>query len=118
MNKSSFEYQTGKRLKKTAPGAWDVLDDGIRVGGIKGVGTDAVLIQSLFNEFWKARKKQVFDRDGYKCVECGSPFQIECDHIVNRSQRGNSSMENLATLCRKCHYDKTNLLGKWAVKRA
>jgi len=78
---------------------------------------DSIVIAKLHDEFWKKRRLEVFSRDKFRCVQCSSPFRIECDHIQNRSQGGTHSMDNLQTLCHNCHYHKTNVLGKWAKKK-
>ena len=57
---------------------------------------------------WRQRRGRVFVRDGYKCCGCGrvgGPF--ECDHIVPLHKGGTDDMDNLQTLCRECHMDKT-----------
>lgn len=116
MNKSTCEKVTGGALKKTAPGSWILIistPDG--PGCIPGHGLkDTRVFQEIHDEFWKIRKAEAFKRDGYRCVMCSSPFQIECDHKVNRSQGGTHDLSNLQVLCRECHYAKTNLKGRWA----
>lgn len=56
---------------------------------------------------WNTIRIKIFDRDGYACVICGSRKRIECDHIVPRHQQGSNRPENLQTLCRECHLEKT-----------
>ena len=118
MNKGTCERLTGCRVRKLAPGQWALFeeDGDVPLAEAKGY-KDPAAIQDLHNQFWKQRRNQVFMRDNFKCVECGSPFQLECDHIENRSRMGTHKMENLQTLCRRCHYDKTNLLGRWAKRK-
>ena len=57
---------------------------------------------------WRRRRLEVFHRDGYRCRACGKAGVLECDHIIPR-QRGGAEydMENLQTLCRGCHIQKT-----------
>lgn len=40
-------------------------------------------------------------RDGGACVRCGSGEDIEMHHVIP----GESTLDNLATLCRDCHHD-------------
>lgn len=51
-------------------------------------------------------REQALDRDGHKCVRCSSTNQLTVHH-KDRSGRGadehNNDLENLETLCRKCH---------------
>ena len=107
MNKSTLEKQTGLRAFK-ANCNYYLGDYGLGDGFIYQGYFDSRAWKNLFDQWWARRRIEVFKRDGYKCVICQSPRNIECDHIVNRSQGGDSSMENLQTLCHICHEKKTN----------
>ena len=52
--------------------------------------------RSDFNIIWTKM------RDGFKCLVCDSKNNLEVHHIDNNKR--NDKPENLATLCRKCHY--------------
>ena len=58
---------------------------------------------------WTAARKAVLRRDGYRCRACGKAGVLEVDHIV--PLRIDSSkpynLENLQSLCRPCHFEKT-----------
>lgn len=51
-------------------------------------------------------KKAVLKRDRYKCVECGSTENIHVHHKQYRSNEGSNDLDNLVTLCAKCHKKK------------
>jgi len=55
---------------------------------------------------------QVFERDDFKCVACGSSAIdgaiLHVDHIIPRSKGGKDVMENYQTLCHKCNIGKSN----------
>ena len=51
-------------------------------------------------------KRAVWERDEGKCVECGSDFDIQYDHIIPFSMGGASTVENLQLLCAKCNQTK------------
>ena len=56
---------------------------------------------------WAAVRRRVFERDKYRCIECGGAGRLECDHF-DRDWRGDPyDMANLQTLCRTCHIEKT-----------
>lgn len=56
---------------------------------------------------WLRRRAAAFARDGYRCVECGSRWRLECDHIVPRAEGGTHDLANLRTICRDCHIGLT-----------
>lgn len=55
-------------------------------------------------------REQVYERDGRKCVNCGSPEELTLDHIVPKSKGGPRIFENLQTMCRTCNQRKGNRL--------
>lgn len=50
-----------------------------------------------------ALRETVFNRDGRKCLRCGSTNDLTVDHIFPRSSGGTHLLTNLRTLCRKCN---------------
>jgi 5-methylcytosine-specific restriction endonuclease McrA len=51
-------------------------------------------------------QKKVWERDAYRCVNCGSHIDLTVDHIVPESKGGTLDMDNLQTLCRSCNSRK------------
>jgi len=56
-------------------------------------------------EFKKIRE-EILKRDNYKCVECGSDYDVEVHHRIELSKDGTNSPDNLITLCHICHLKK------------
>ena len=63
---------------------------------------------------WRLRFK-VMQRDNFRCVACGrSPakdlsIELHVDHIKPWSKGGETVMENLQTLCKRCNLGKGNV---------
>ncbi len=59
---------------------------------------------------------RVMQRDNFSCKQCGaSPakypaVELHLDHIKPWSKGGETTYENLQTLCSKCNYGKSNLV--------
>ncbi|MCY6354346.1 HNH endonuclease [Clostridium sp. ZS2-4] len=54
---------------------------------------------------WNKTRRKVWERDKGKCVHCKKEVSLkEChiDHITS-GKKGSNNMENLRTLCPKCH---------------
>jgi HNH endonuclease len=54
---------------------------------------------------------QVWNRDGGKCVKCGSQENLEFDHIIPHSKGGATTYRNLQILCKRCNIEKSNIIG-------
>lgn len=51
-------------------------------------------------------RMEIFERDGNRCLRCGSQEQLSLDHIVPLSKGGTNDESNLQTLCRRCNSSK------------
>lgn len=54
----------------------------------------------------KKLREIVFEKDNYRCVECGDYRNLNVDHIVPWSWGGYTEENNLQTLCFKCNMSK------------
>jgi hypothetical protein len=54
-------------------------------------------------------KKRVWERDGHRCVICGSTYTAAPNaHYIPRSHLGLGIEQNIVTLCLACHCDYDN----------
>ena len=64
----------------------------------------------LHRNRWTLVRRQVFERDGYRCTLCGKAGRLECDHITRLEREPEQDPydpNGLQTLCRACHVEKT-----------
>lgn len=52
------------------------------------------------------KRTAIFERDNYECVNCGSPDELQIDHIMPRSRGGGNRAQNLQVLCGPCNRSK------------
>ncbi len=53
-------------------------------------------------------KREVWARDGGRCVRCGATEYLEFDHIIPHSSGGANTVLNVQILCRKCNLLKSD----------
>jgi len=53
-----------------------------------------------------AKRKAVFERDMYRCVSCGTHFDLTIDHKTPISKAGSNDLDNLQTMCMTCNVKK------------
>ena len=59
---------------------------------------------------WSAARRFVFERDGWRCVECGRAGKLECDHVTPLQREPGQNpfdVNGIQTLCKSCHIEKT-----------
>ncbi len=56
---------------------------------------------------WEQTRRAVFERDGWRCRQCGKAGRLECDHISRDWGTDPYDIANLQALCRSCHLEKT-----------
>ena len=52
---------------------------------------------------WARIRTQAFQRDNYRCQQCGTSRRLEGHHIKSVASGGQHIVENLLSLCAKCH---------------
>lgn len=68
------------------------------------------LLKYLYTPYRKINlsKQNIYKRDGYACVYCGSDSDLTLDHVTPRSRGGGNTWENLVTCCKPCNSRKDN----------
>lgn len=51
-------------------------------------------------------KDKIFERDGFRCLKCGSEHNLVLDHIIPVTKGGPDEIDNLQTLCKDCNSAK------------
>ena len=57
-----------------------------------------------------AVRREVWRRDGGKCVKCGSRKNLEYDHIIPVIEGGSNTARNIELLCQDCNRAKSDLI--------
>lgn len=78
--------------------------------------------KSADNQRFGGNRIKVLERDGNKCVICGSTYRIQVHHKDELGRNKpkeirNNELDNLTTLCAKCHIEQHNpVLVRWGLK--
>ncbi len=84
--------------------AADIINELITTGYVSSLGRDNLVY--LKQPIPQSLRRQVFERDGHRCVRCESVMRLSADHIVPESQGGQTTLDNLQTLCMPCNNEK------------
>ncbi len=110
-----FKKRTGQVFRDPDRGIRHLHQDGLLIKISKGVYKyDPNHVQKRDLEDFDAKtKKEIFDRDGYRCVICGrgpkEGMEIQADHIKPKDKGGRATLENGQTLCSQHNFLKKNL---------
>lgn len=56
------------------------------------------------SDYWRRLRKARFEKDGYRCIKCGSAMYL-CAHHTTYDNMGDfdKELDDLITLCATCH---------------
>jgi 5-methylcytosine-specific restriction endonuclease McrA len=57
----------------------------------------------LNRDYYRKLHRDVLERDGWRCQNCGASERLQVHHIRSRGALGDDAAENLITLCADCH---------------
>jgi 5-methylcytosine-specific restriction endonuclease McrA len=66
------------------------------------------LLRYIYMPFKKVQlsRTNIYRRDDYRCVYCGSNDRLTLDHVIPKSKGGGNTWENLVTCCANCNVKK------------
>jgi len=111
---SEWQERTGNVFRDPDRAIRKLHQEGHLVKIDKGIYRyDPSLVQNRqLEDFTPALRKQIFERDGYKCVICGrgrkEGVEIHADHIKPKDLGGKATLENGQTLCSQHNFLKKN----------
>ncbi len=112
---AEWQKRTGKPFRDPDRGVRKLYQTGFLMQIEKGVyryDPQNVNEKSLEN-FTPSQKKEIFKKDGYKCVICGlgkkDGVALHADHIKPRDKGGKADIKNGQTLCSQHNMFKKNL---------
>lgn len=94
-------------LGKTEPVGSDTIPIGTVMG--KYMLSSVIRLKEYRNSKYKkfgCTPRNVFMRDGYKCIYCSSTKELTLDHVVPKCRGGKNTWGNLVTCCHKCNARK------------
>ncbi len=59
--------------------------------------------KNQYDYVFRKLKRLALERDGNKCVECGSDYKLNVHHIQKVCEGGENTLSNYKTLCIHCH---------------
>ena len=66
------------------------------------------IVRMIYKNKVPYSKRNIFVRDGYKCMYCGTTAKIKLtiDHVIPQAQGGKSNFDNCVAACRPCNHKK------------
>lgn len=111
---SEYKKRTGGVFRDPDRGIRSLAQKGFLIKVSKGVyryDPDFVQHREL-EDFTPAQKKEILERDGYRCVQCGRGIkdgvELQVDHIKAKDYGGKALIENGQTLCAQHNFRKKN----------
>lgn len=111
---AEYTKRTGKVFRDPDRGIRSLSQKGYLIKKAKGVYRyePGYELRKDLEDFSPALKKQILERDGYKCVMCGKGkkdgVELHVDHIKPKDLGGQATLENGQTLCAQHNFLKKN----------
>jgi HNH endonuclease len=69
-------------------------------------------MEYLRSDRWRQLRAEALQRDGYACRVCASTVELNVHHREYRKRWGGETVDDLTTLCRRCH-ERHHTWQKW-----
>ena len=113
---NKYLSETGKRFEDCDRGIRSLYQKGWLIKVSKGCykyDPNHKSDDKTLHDFSDKIKKQILNRDKFKCVVCKlgkkEGLDLHIDHIKPRDKGGKSTLENGQTLCSRCNFLKKNM---------
>ncbi len=112
---NEWQQRTGKVFRDPDRGIRSLHQKGYLQKIAKGIyrySPEFINIREDLEDFTPKLKKQILERDNYKCVICGmgnkEGVELQVDHIKPKDLGGKATLENGQTLCSRHNFLKKN----------
>lgn len=112
---TEYKKLTGLVFRDPDRGIRKLHQDGFLIKAAKGVYKydPNYVHQTELEDFSSTQKKEILERDGYKCVLCGKGLkegvELHIDHIKAKDKGGKATVDNGQVLCAQHNIMKKNL---------
>src|SRR5690606_38617472 len=109
VDRSIFQLVVTAQAEPAAAGAEDSIprmqiDTPDGVVELTGAAAGALACEAAKEQaIPRATRRQVLQRDGFRCRCCRARFDVHVHHLVFREHGGSNAAANLLVLCRTCH---------------
>lgn len=110
-----YEKRTGEKFRDPDRAIRKLAQEGKLIKISKGVYryNPELVVNRKLEDFTEKQKKQILERDGYKCVICGKGIkdgvELHIDHIKPKELGGKAEIDNGQTLCAQHNFQKKTL---------
>jgi hypothetical protein len=87
------------------------LEEAGAIVRLSGLGSEDTTPVHVRHATTRVMRQVVWERDGGRCAECGSTFDLQYDHIIPVAMGGAHTVENLQILCSLCNQRKGKTIG-------
>jgi hypothetical protein len=109
-----YEERTGEKFRDPDRAIRKLFQSGFLIKVRKGVYKydPEYVVTRVLEDFTDQQKKEIFKRDGYRCVICGrgkaEGIELHADHIKAKDFGGKAEITNGQTLCAEHNFKKKN----------